>query len=436
MSLWLPIVFCLVAMCDTHEATFLCDEPVEDLNLRRWVDRSRTWYDQLTEDERAENAVLFANAYVQLQQFRTAFNVISRVNEAAAKADGIILLCGALASHGHVDLAERLAETLSDGIEVGPKRESDSRFADSPRTRALRLIALFRMIRGDLEATLGAARKIADERARASVLLRAAEYGAKAGHYAAAEKTLRIARDLGKADPIEIARVEQVIAECRRHGRKEAPRPGFLNSLRGAVVAFAEAPAQDKEEQTQPNQSENEKPVPSLEVAWRRLEAGDTVGSRVAAEELLRFLDSRSERLEFANAVDYCLLADLFLELGDTQKAHSLAMKTFRLVMQGSQFDQGLASFTILPLMVSVLARAGCVQEAIHFIENLETSILRKEAGDLSSTGEAWLALGASCALVGRIDFIEGLVQEDRPARQKTLLSLGVAVGLLETKRQ
>lgn len=436
MGVWWPLVSYLLAACVLDDAPFLIDKPLADLNLKRWVDESRRWAEQLTDVQRAGEAEVLADAYVRLEQFRTAFAMVSGLNDPAAEVNAIIILCGSLASYGHVVLAERLAETLPDGETVGPKGESLSSFPDSPRTRALRLIAIFQMIRGDPEGAFSTTRKIADERARASVLLRLARSGARTGHYDAAEKALRMASELWRGDPVELARVQELIAECRREGRSEAPKSGFLNSLRGAVFAFSEGTAQRGKGQELPNAFEKQNAVPSLQNAWKRLESGDPVGSRIAAEEYLGFVDSGSESLPFFRAVDYCLLADLFLELGEKQKAQSLAAKALSALKEGLPLDRGLASFTILPLVVSVYARTGSLQEALDLIENVETSLSSKHEGDLPLTGEAWLALGVGCALAGETGFIERLLQENRPVRQKALLSLGVAIGLQERKHQ
>lgn len=433
MGVWLPLVSCLVVMGVPHEAPFLPDEPLEDLDIRRWVDRSRAWAEQLTDLERAEEAVLLADCYVQLQQFRTAFMIISGIKEPTARRDAIIFLCGSLASHGDVALALRLGETLPDREEDGAKGERVVSFPDSPRARVLRLIALFRMVRGDVEGALAATRQISDERTRATVLLRVAEVGGKAGYYDAAEDTLRIARQLG-GDPLEFARVGELIAECRREGRKEAPKPGFLNSLRGVVGAFAEDSVPDGE--GLPNHSEKRMAEPRLETAWKKLETGDVVGSRASADAFLRFVESRPERPVLAKAVDYSLLADLFLELGEKERAQDLVAKIYPTVVQGSELDEGLATFTIIPLIVSVLARAGSLQDAVRLIDKVEKPVEKKQEGRLTLTSQAWLALGASCALVGKVDFIEGLVKENRAAREKALLSLGVAIGLMERRRQ
>lgn len=422
MGVWLRLVSCLVLIDLPNEAPFLRDKPLGDLEIERWVDRSRMWAERLTDLERAEEGALFADSYVQLGQCRTAFIIISGIKEPTVRGNAIVSFCGSLASHGEVGPAIRLAGILPDGAEDSGNGEQVLSTGDSLRTRALRFIALFRIIRGDLEGVLAATRQIADEQARATVLLRVAEYGAKAGYYDAAEDALRIAREIWTGDPVEFARIEKLIGEYRREGRKEAPRAGFLNSLRGVVVAFAERSAPGRG---------NLKAEPSLDTAWEKLERGDVVGSRAAAEDFLRFVDSRPERLAFAKAVDYCLLADLFLELGEKEKAHDLVIKTYPVLMRGSELDQGLASFTILPLVVSVFARSGGVQQALHLIEKAD-----KEESSFALTGQAWLAFGASCALVGRIDVIEELVKEDRPARQKAILSLGVAVGLMEGKRQ
>lgn len=433
MGVWLRLVSCLVLIDLPNEVPFLRDKPLGDLEIERWVDRSRMWAERLTDLERAEEGFLFADYYVQLGQCRTAFIIISGIKEPTARGDAIVSFCGSLASHGEVDPAIRLAGILPDGAEDSGNGEQVLSTGDSLRTRALRAIALFRMIRGDLQGALAATRQIGDEHARARVLLLVAKSAAKAGHYDAAKETLRSARELWTGDPTECAAAEKMIDDYCREARIDVqpPRAGLLNTLRAVVDAFAEEPAQGGECEGPPNHSESRKPVLSFETAWNRLAAGDVGGARAVAEKLLRFVDSRPERLAFAKAVDYCLLADLFLELGEKEKAQELLAKTYPVLMQGSELDQGLASFTILPLVVSVFARSGGVQQALHLIEKAD-----KQESSFALTGQAWLAFGASCALVGRIDVVEELVKEDRPARQKAILSLGVAVGLMEGKRQ
>ncbi len=162
------------------------------------------------------------------------------------------------------------------------------------------------------------------------------------------------------------------------------------------------------------------------QIAWAYYGKKDLPRCRSAIQKSLESADSVPGPFAYyQRRVTYVALADLYLELGETEPARQVIQKADSVHLDADPLG-GLNAFTTTPFLISVLVRAGNIQSAIATAEKIP----EKEA-DL-----AWSTLAAVCALEGKAGSIEREFAGSRSDRVKAVLSAGVAVGLHEKQRQ
>lgn len=148
--------------------------------------------------------------------------------------------------------------------------------------------------------------------------------------------------------------------------------------------------------------------------------------------------DSREEALEaiargvaitktidrpYPRSISFVLLADLYLELGETEQALRLIPDAKSSEANMMPLMRGLTSFTTGPAIIGVLVRAGQVDRVFEML---------RSSGSEASSG--WMAFGEFCAETGRLDFAARLIDDPLAATSKAWFAAGVADALLLTR--
>ncbi len=237
---------------------------------------------------------------------------------------------------------------------------------------------------------------------------------------------------VSKSDEKANEETRKFIAQCRASGRKDPPpgrlQTGYIEGLRRAATLFGDVGC------TLDNLSQAEKEAGKLkgplnkaaawrEIAWAYHRKKDVAGCRRAMQKSLESADLIPSPLAYQRAVTYASLADLSLELGDTESARQMVQKADGTQL-GADLLGGLNAFTTTPLLVSVLVRVGDIRGAVAMIEKIP----EREATS------AWSSFATVCALEGRIDAVEKELSGKGRERLKALLCAGVVIGLQEPR--
>ena len=158
--------------------------------------------------------------------------------------------------------------------------------------------------------------------------------------------------------------------------------------------------------------------------AWRKIarvfkERKDDKCCRKALRTATRYADMVP--LPFQRALNYALIADLQLELGEMDQAKQLVRKAQN-SGEGALLED-LTGFTTGPLIMGVLVRTSDVNVAFN---------LAKSSEDVNNM--VWSTLAGFCALKQKIGEVKNRLATIKPDWIKANLCLGVAEGLYERR--
>ena len=238
---------------------------------------------------------------------------------------------------------------------------------------------------------------------------------------------------VSKSDEKANEETRKFIAQCRASGRKDPPpgrlQTGYIEGLRRAATLFGDVGC------TLDNLSQAEKEAGKLkgplnkaaawrEIAWAYHRKKDVAGCRRAMQKSLESADLIPSPLAYQRAVTYASLADLSLELGDTESARQMVQKADGTQL-GADLLGGLNAFTTTPLLVSVLVRVGDIR-GCRGNDRKESRRGRQPRHGRPSQ--------RSAPLEGRIDAVEKELSGKGRERLKALLCAGVVIGLREPR--
>jgi hypothetical protein len=155
--------------------------------------------------------------------------------------------------------------------------------------------------------------------------------------------------------------------------------------------------------------------------AWAYYREGDVPRSRRAIARSLASADAIP--LSHQRALNYVLLADLCAELRDVGQGKQLAHKCVATCDPSAPLG-GIYEITTLPLVVSVLVRIGLPDDAAAVLDGIRGV----------DPGLAWATFSATCALTGRLDFIQDKLHAIHSDRLKAIVCAGAVIGLAERR--
>ncbi len=282
---------------------------------------------------------------------------------------------------------------------------------------------------------------------------RLAEYQAKAGRYAEAEKSL------GKVVPSDEdhknrkEEIRQLIAtyKAKRWTFPPTSRSGnLLEGLRQASTIFADtgmqigdlAGAVTAEQEAEKLKGPADKTAAWREIAWGYydLRGGDPKNLERCRRAIDKSVDYAAKipaghGASYFRSVAFASAANLYLELGETETAKTLVKKADVVSLAGDMLG-GLNSFTTTPLLIAVLVRVGDVEGGAAIAEKLQRAAAAEKDAMLGSADFAWFTWAFVCGLTGKTDRVERQLEKAANARTKAVLCAGVAEGLVEQQKR
>ncbi len=404
--------------------------------IRQWLDRSLQFAYKLESEELANAALSLIETHVSVGDWRRVKPLIDRIKSGEIRDELIVYLPSMVADSGDLDVAFAMAEKLGKEPRKSP---IDGRTLWSDRNLALNSIALRQIPSHKFANAEMVLRMIDDPQAVFNGLAHIAEYQAKAGLYEDATATLAKVEAKNADEENEYDRVKKIIVSCRATKRKDPPlgNLGLIASLRVVNTIFSDfdsylslSDLEKAEKEVDTLDGSSEKSSAWRQIAWAYYRKKDLPRCRQAIQKSLDNVEEISN--SYLKAVTYVSLADLYLELGETDLAKQMAQRQTQFAWTRS-YSAVLHSFTTTPLLVSILIRVGDVDGAAAIIEKIgkmETDPMQSMFLDL-----VWNYWAAVCALEGKMDDIERRIEKTESNRIKAVICAGTAFGLRDKQR-
>ncbi len=417
-----------------------------------WLDRVVKYAASLPEAQLVEVLPALSESLTAADRVEPVERLVARVKDPEKRAQQEYLLCCCLGQAGKYDAAIRKAQSMPNE----PRKSSSGEEIHSWRVATLYAVARLQFSAYDFkegEKTIGL---IGDPHTVSHAYLHCAEYQAKAGLYADAEKSL--AKVVANTDDErqQTAQPRQMIARYKAVGLKDPPRikPGhYFEAVRYLSTVFCDpgysfkdaAQAEIAEKAVDKLKGANDKATAWRNIAWsyyrmRHADKQNIDRCRRAIKKSLEYATKipDGQGTSYMKAVAFASAADLYVELGDKELAKQAVDKA-RAVNLDADMLGGLSGFTTTPLLVSVLVRVGDVDGGKAIAEKIQNAAEKKSKTESTAFYEAdvaWLAWATSCALEGKIANVERQLEKTGNVRTKAVLSAGVASGLLELQHR
>jgi hypothetical protein len=393
----------------------------------QWLSRASGYVDVLHGKDRVEATAFLSAAYARSGDWRRARELVGRIEDRSARQSQVIALAASIARDLGAPSALAYAETL-DRQQAASSDEADKLWSE--RDGALLVIAKVQCDVHDFPGAAATVGRVADPRAASSGWQNIARWQGEAGLYDDADRSLLHVTIYSEPDRGAENELRIFIARCRSTGRKEAAKKnqnGLLNGLRRTAGLFDGSTAGDRSGAVAERKAAQlsggwEKADAWRQAAWAYYREADVPKARRAIAQSLA--SAETIPLSHQRALNYVLLADLCAELGDVVQSKQLALKSAALYEPRAPLG-GLCGITTMPLVVSVLVRVGMPEDAAAVLDGMRD-------GD---SGPAWATFAATCALMGRLDFVQNRLSAVRSDRLGAILCAGVVLGLVE-KRQ
>ncbi|MHB8898068.1 MAG: tetratricopeptide repeat protein [Thermoguttaceae bacterium] len=121
----------------------------------------------------------------------------------------------------------------------------------------------------------------------------------------------------------------------------------------------------------------------------------------------------------YMKSLNLILLADIYLELGETDPALALIPEALSSEGQMMNLMRGITGFTTGPVIIGVLVRAGHPDDVLKMLRSAKSE---PEVG--------WMAFGQFCAETDRLDYAARLLDGELTATARARLATGVASSL------
>lgn len=371
-----------------------------------WLDRSQRYAEKLRGSDRWTIWRDIAAIHAEAGRLEGVLAALDNIEAPQRREQCMTGLPGLVASGGDRDGAISLAEMIKDralrdegliGVVLADNVEHN--FADAIRTvglinnatvatRAWRRIARRQAEAGQYDAALASAANMLTETNRQQ------KYAMETLAFISKAKASGLKRSPTKSG--------STLAEGARSVAKMFVGADLLTEDIGEIKAKAEA-----------SEGAGERTSLWRQIAWLCHKGDDADGCCQALDTATRHAEEISD--SYQRSINYVLIADLRIELGNQEEARNLVDKA-REAEKDLGIFRGLASFTSAPVAVGVMVRCGKIEEAFE---------LARTYGD-EEDGVIWQSLGAFCASVGNTDEVERQLEKIESDEIKGYLCLGV----------
>jgi tetratricopeptide (TPR) repeat protein len=445
------IAFDSVALAaDRNDAAVPSPRPAR-AEIARWLDRTERHAAGLNETELAEVLPTICDVMVEANRAEQLDRLLATIKDPEGRAKAAAYVCMSLAAAGKYEVATRRAQELPSK----PGTRSSGQWSCSWRDGVLLFIARVQSSAYEFAGAKQTISLIGDAATVCGAYERLAEYQAKAGRYAEADKSLEKAVPSDEYHKNRKEETRQLIAtyKAKRWTFPPTSRSGNLNLLEGlrqVSTIFADsgmqignlAGAETAEQEAEKLKGPANKTAAWREIAWAyyELRGADPKNLERCRRAIDKSVDYAAKipaglGASYFRSVAFASAANLYLELGETEIARKLVKKADVVSLAGDMLG-GLNSFTTTPLLIAVLVRVGDVEGGAAIAEKLQRAAAKEKDAMLGSADFAWFTWAFVCGLTGKTDRVERQLEKAANARTKAVLCAGVAEGLVERQKR